>query len=51
MFRITAETCRAFTFTEVLIMAALNLENNARTSATQAYQISDRADSRGAPLL
>lgn len=27
MFRITTETCRAFTFAEVLIMAALNVEN------------------------
>jgi hypothetical protein len=27
MFRITAETCCAFTFAEVLIMAAMNLEN------------------------
>lgn len=27
MFQITAETCRAFTFAEVLIMAAMNLES------------------------
>jgi hypothetical protein len=27
MFRITAETCRAFTFAEVLIMAAMNVES------------------------
>ena len=27
MFRITAETCRAFTFAEILILAAMNLEN------------------------
>lgn len=27
MFRITAETCRAFTFAEVLILAAMNLES------------------------
>ena len=27
MFQITAETCRAFTFTEVLIMAAMNVES------------------------
>ena len=27
MFQITAGTCRAFTFTEVLIMAAMNLES------------------------
>jgi hypothetical protein len=26
MFQITAETCRAFTFAEVLIMAAMNVE-------------------------
>jgi hypothetical protein len=27
MFRITTETCRAFTFAEVLIMAAMNMED------------------------
>lgn len=27
MFRITTETCRAFTFAEVLIMAAANIED------------------------
>jgi hypothetical protein len=27
MFRITAETCRAFTLAEVLILAAMNLES------------------------
>jgi hypothetical protein len=27
MFRITAETCRAFTLAEVLILAAMNMEN------------------------
>ena len=27
MFQITAETCRAFTFAEVLIMAAMNIES------------------------
>ena len=27
MFQITAETCRAFTFGEVLIMAAMNIES------------------------
>ena len=26
MFQITADTCRAFTFAEVLIMAAMNVE-------------------------
>jgi hypothetical protein len=26
MFRITAETCRAFTLAEILILAAINLE-------------------------
>lgn len=26
MFRITAETCRRFTLTEVLIMSAMNVE-------------------------
>ena len=28
MFRITTETCRAFTFAEVLIMAAANIEDD-----------------------
>jgi hypothetical protein len=27
MFRITAETCRAFTLAEVLILAAMNMES------------------------
>ena len=27
MFQITAETCRAFAFAEVLIMAAMNVES------------------------
>ena len=27
MFRITTETCRAFTWAEVLIMAAMNMED------------------------
>ena len=27
MFQITTETCRAFTFAEVLVMAAMNLES------------------------
>ena len=27
MFRITTETCRAFTLAEVLILAAMNLES------------------------
>jgi len=27
VFQITTETCRAFTFAEVLIMAAMNVEN------------------------
>jgi hypothetical protein len=27
MFQITTETCRAFTFAEVLIMAAMNMES------------------------
>lgn len=31
MFRITAETCRAFTLAEVLILAAMNLESTRLT--------------------
>jgi hypothetical protein len=32
MFQITTETCRAFTFAEVLIMAAINLESDRLSS-------------------
>ncbi|HME37070.1 MAG TPA: hypothetical protein VKF84_17690 [Candidatus Sulfotelmatobacter sp.] len=28
MFRITAETCHAFTLAEILILVAMNVENN-----------------------
>jgi hypothetical protein len=34
MFRITPETCRTFTFTEVLIMAAMNMEDARVTRET-----------------
>ena len=33
MFSITARTCRSFTLAEVLIMAAMNVENVRQTSA------------------
>jgi hypothetical protein len=32
MFRITTQTCRAFPFAKVLIMAAVNIENAPETS-------------------
>ena len=36
MFCITAETCRRFTFAEVLIMAAMNVETIASQSSKRA---------------
>ncbi len=35
MFRITSETCRAFTFAEVLILAAINVESNRLAAESQ----------------
>ena len=35
MFRITSETCRAFTFAEVLILAAMNMESTRLTAEGQ----------------
>jgi hypothetical protein len=36
MFSITTQTCRSFTFAEVLIMAAMNVETIRPTSAARA---------------
>jgi hypothetical protein len=36
MFFITAETCRKFTFAEILIMAAMNVLANASQSSASA---------------
>jgi len=36
MFRITAETCRAFTLAEVLIMVAMNVETRGRVRSNTA---------------
>ena len=36
MFRITPETCRAFTFAEVLILAAMNMESTRLVAERQA---------------
>jgi len=36
MFRITSETCRAFTFAEVLILAAMNMESTRLAADGQA---------------
>jgi hypothetical protein len=36
MFRITAETCRAFTLAEILIMAAINMETGLCPSVRKA---------------
>ena len=44
MFRITTETCRAFTFDEVLIMAAMNMKNAhlaTDTASDLAFQSSE----------
>jgi len=38
MFRITAETCRKFSFAEVLIMAAMNLNTRRPVSRTVSQQ-------------
>jgi hypothetical protein len=43
MFQITAETCRVFTFAEVLIMAAMNVE-----SVQLSFECGVRADSPAA---
>ena len=39
MFQITAATCRSFTFGEVLIMAAMNLESVRLNSAVRASSL------------
>ncbi len=36
MFRITSETCRAFTLAEVLILAAMNMESTRLAAEGQA---------------
>ena len=43
MFQITAETCRSFTFAEVLIMAAMNVE-----TIRLSFECGVRADSPAA---
>ncbi len=35
MFRITSETCRAFTFAEVLVLAAMNVESTRLAAESQ----------------
>jgi hypothetical protein len=42
MFQITAETCRAFTFAEVLIIAAMNVES-ARVSSEDGVRANGAA--------
>jgi len=37
MFRITAETCHAFTFAEVLILAAMNMESTRLAAECQLH--------------
>ena len=44
MFRITSETCRAFTLAEVLILAAMNMES---TRLTAESQVRSKAAQRG----
>ena len=36
MFRITAETCHAFTFAEVLLLAAMNMESTLLAAESQS---------------
>ena len=45
MFRITSETCRAFTLAEVLILAAMNMEST--RLATECRAGSKTAAQRG----
>ena len=51
MFRITPETCRTFTFAEVLILAAMNMEDAGVTreagSALAVFSVLNAAPSRG----
>ena len=60
MFQITAATCRSFTFGEVLIMAAMNLESDRLNSAARASSLATtskyarhvvRIGAQKAPLL
>ena len=44
MFRITSETCRAFTLAEVLILASMNMES---TRLTAESQVRSKAAQRG----
>ena len=37
MFRITSETCHAFTFAEVLILAAMNIESSRLSDECQVH--------------
>jgi hypothetical protein len=37
MFRITSETCHAFTFAEVLILAAMNIESSRLAAECQVH--------------
>ena len=48
MFQITAETCRAFTFAEVLIMAAMNVETKRLSSECGVRAYSRAAQSKHA---
>jgi len=45
MFQITAATCRAFTFAEVLIMAAMNVES-VRLNSERRVRAKDAAQSK-----
>jgi len=46
MFQITAETCRAFTFAEVLIIAAMNVESVRLSSDDRVRAIGGAAQSK-----
>lgn len=50
MFRITAETCRAFSFAEVLILAAMNAES-IRLRSDDTARTETVAMHRGYPLV
>lgn len=45
MFRISAETCRRFTLTEVLIMSAMNVETMPKNAESSHFtQLGDDAE-------
>ncbi len=51
MFRITAETCRAFTLQEILILAAMNVESNRLASGgSSVVRLRERREDVSLPV-